>query len=195
MSLSLPTPPEEGLEIIRAAVGSLMSRPETHTFAATADAAPGDISASAAHRVYFVGAGDVAAGRLLGAALLAGWRYVVLEGERPLLAAELSFDAEGERLEFSHANDGPFVEATLKGVRVAEGLEEIRAGDFELRLLEAPGLFLTALWFHAEGRDPLMPLPPAPEGLRPYHLYAEDELLAALGPAAARRMQIRDDRA
>lgn len=194
MSISLPTPPGVGLRMVRAAVASLMSRPETNTYAATADSAPGDISASAPHQVYSVGAGDVVAGRLLVAALLTGWRYIVLEGERPLLAAELSFAADG-RLEFSHANDGPFVGATLKGVRVAEGLAEIRGGDFELRLLEVPGLSLAALWFHAAARELLMPLPPVLKGLRPYHLYDEEALLAAIRPTAARRMEIRDDRA
>jgi hypothetical protein len=195
MTLTLPAPPEEGLGVIRAAVAELLSRPGTHAYDAAAEVSREEITAAAPHRVYYVGADAVAGGRLLGAALLTGWRYILLEGERPLLAAELSFDAEGERLEFSHANDGPFVGATLRGVRVAEGLEEIRAGDFELRLLESPGLSLSALWFHAEGRDLLMPLPPAPRGLKPYHLYAERKLLAALGAAAARRMQIRDERA
>lgn len=195
MAIYLPAPPEEGLEVLRAAIARLKRRPETHTFAATADAASQDISVSAPHRVYFVGANEVASGRLLGAALLAGWRYIVLAGEQPLLAAELSFAAEGQPLEFSHTNAGPFVEATIKGVRVAEGLAEIRAGDFELRLLEAPGLCLTALWFHAEQNDFLLPLPPAPNGLRPYHLHTEEELLAALGESATSRMQIRDDRA
>lgn len=195
MALTLPPPPDGGLDTIREGLGSLLSSPGTGTFAAAAEAETGGLSASAPHRVYFVGADDVAVGRLLGAAHFAGWRYIVLGGESPLLAAELSLDATGERLEFSHANDGPFVAATLRGVRAAEGLEEIRAGDFELRLLEAPGLSLVALWFHGEGRDRLMPLPPSPAGLMPYHLYAEEALLAALTATAAKRIQIRDDRA
>jgi len=195
MAINLPTRHEEGLEVLRAGIGGLMSRPETHTFAATAGASPQDISVAAPHRVYFVGADEVAAGRLLGAAQLAGWRYIVLAGERPLLAAELAFVAEGQQLEFTHTNVAPLVEATIKGVRVAEGLEEIRAGDFELRLLEIPSLSLCALWLHAEQRDFLLPLTPAPNGVTPYHLYTEDELLSILGAAAATRLQIRDDRA
>ena len=195
MAINLPTPPEEGLEILRAGITGLMSRPETHTFAATAGSEPQDISVAAPHRVYFVGADEVAAGRLLGATLLAGWRYILLAGEKPLLAAELSFVAKGQRLEFSHTNAGSFVEATIKGVRVAEGLEEIREGDFELRLLEVPSLSLCALWLHAKQRDFLLPLTPAPNGVTPYHLYTEDELLSILGAVALMRIQIRDDRA
>ena len=195
MAITLPAPPEEGLEVLRAAITRLKSRSETRTFTATANVAPQNIDISAPHRVYFVGSDDVASGRLLEAALLTGWRYIVLAGERALLAAELSYIAEDKPLEFSHANDGPFVEATIRGVRVAEGLAEIRAGNFELRLLEAPGLSLSALWFHAERRDFLLPLPPAPDGLSPYHLYTQEELAGALGEAATRRMQIRDDRA
>jgi hypothetical protein len=172
-----------------------MRRPETHTFAATNYVAPQDISVSAPHRVYFVGADDVAAGKLLGAARLTGWRYIVLAREKPLFAAELSFVAEGKPLEFSHTNAGPYVVGTIKGVRVAEGLEDIRAGDFELRLLEVPSLSLNALWLHAEGRDFLLPMPPAPTELTPYHLYTEEEVLGSLRAPAAKRMQIRDDRA
>lgn len=195
MAINLPTPPEEGLEVLRAAITRLMRRPETHTFAATAGVAPQYISVTAPHRVYFVGADEVAAGRLLEAALLEGWRYIVLARERPLFAAELSFVAEGKPLEFSHSNAGPYVEGTIKGVRVAEGLEVIRSGNFELRLLEVPSLSLNALWFHAEGRDFLLPMPPAPSELSPYHLYTEKELLAILSAVATKRIQIRDDRA
>jgi len=195
MAINLPTPPKEGLEVLRGAITELMSRPESNTFAATAGVASEYISVAAPHRVYFVGADEVAAGRLLGAARLTGWRYIVLAGERPLFAAELSFAGEGKRLEFSHTNRGPFVEGTIKGVRVAEGLEDIRAGNFELRLLGVPSLSLNALWLHAVDRDFLLPMPPAPSDLAPYRLYTEEAALTMLRAVAAKRMQIRDDRA
>lgn len=195
MTLHVPQPPGEGLELIREAIGGLIRQPNTRTAAVTAGGAGGGLEAAAPHPVYFVGADHVAASRLLAAAELSGWRYILLAHGRAILAAELSFPREGGRLEFSHTNDGPLVAGTVEGVRVAEGLEEVGEADFELRLLEIPSLSLAALWFRAEGRDLLMPIPPASRGLKPFAMYTEEEILGALGGAAAERLRIKDDRA
>ncbi len=195
MSISVPQPPEGGLEMIRKAVGELMGQPHTRTAAVTAGGAAGDLEAAAPHPVYFVRADYLAAGGLLAAAELSGWRYIILAGGRAILAAELSFGREGGGLEFSHTNDGPLVEGTVEGVRVAEGLEVVGGMEFELRLLELPGLSVAALWFHAEGKDLLMPIPPSRRGLRPFTIYTEGELLKTLRGAAAERLRFEDDRA
>lgn len=195
MSLYLTPPPEEGLKLIRTAVGSLMSQPTTRTSVVTESEAIDDIEVAAPHPVYFVGTYDVAAGRLLAAATLVGWRYILLAGERSILAAEVSYDREGGQLEFSHTNDGPLVAGTLEGVWVSEGLKEVRDADFELRLLEIPDLSIAALWLHAEGQDLLMPIPPARRGLKPLTLYTEEDLLRSVSNDAVERLQIKDDRA
>jgi hypothetical protein len=195
MSLRVTSPPEEGLQMIRSAVGSLMSQPTTRTAVVTENEATDDISVAAPHPVYFVGTDEIAAGRLLEAAALVGWRYILLVGERSMLAAEVAYDRESGQLEFSHTNDGPLVAGTLEGVRVAEELKEVRDADFELRLLEVPGLSIAALWLHAEGQDLLMPIPPVRRGMKPYRVYTEEELLRLVGGAAVKRLQIRDDRA
>lgn len=192
MSLRVPPAPDEGLEIIRAELGSLLGRPESNTSGAFESTAPEQLTAAAPHQVYFVGLEDVAAGRLLSAATLTGWRYIILGGDRPLIAAQLDLGAGGERLEFSHTNAGPRVAGTLEGVSVAEALEEVKGGDFELRLLEVPGAFLAALWLHSEQKDLLLPLPPAPAGLEPQRPYAEQEVLAALRDLARQRMEMED---
>lgn len=194
MSLRVPEPPDEGLEIISNTVGSLVSQPDTNTYAAMPNVPTDKIEVAAPHQVYYVDVNYVAEGNLLEGALLSGWRYILLNDERPL-AAELDFNSETGGLEFSHINNGPFVEATIKGVRVAEGLKAVRDGDFELRLLEIPSLSVTALWLHADERDMLMPLPPVRPGLKPYEIYTEEELLTTLRDAADRRIQFKDDRA
>jgi hypothetical protein len=195
MSIIVPQPPEGGLGRIREAVGRLMSQPNTRTAAVTAGAVAGDLEAAVPHPVYFVRADYLAAGSLLAAAELSGWRYILLAGGRAILAAELSFGREGGGLEFSHTNDGPLVAGTVEGVRVAERLEVVGEAEFELRLLEIPSLSVAVLWFHAEVKDLLMPIPPSRRGLRPFTIYTEGELLKALGGAAAERLQFVGDRA
>ena len=194
MSLRVPEPPDEALEIIRATVGSLMSQPDTHTYAAISKVPTDEIEVAVPHRVYGVDLNYLAAGSLLEGARLSGWRYVILSEEQPL-AVELDFNKETKGLEFSHVNDGPYVEGTIKGVRAAERLKAVREGDYELRLLEIPGLSLVILWLHAAGQDLLMPLPPAKHGLRPYKTYTDQALLTILRDAAARRLQFKDDKA
>ncbi len=194
MSLRVPEPPDEGLEIISTTVGSLVSQPDTNTYAALSNVPTDKIEAAAPHQVYYVDVNYVAQGHLLEGALLSGWRYILLNKERAL-SAELDFNSETGGLEFSHINNGPFVEATIKGVRVAEGLKAVREADYELRLLEIPSLRVTALWLHADERDLLMPLPPVRPGIKPYEIYTEEELLTTLRDAAVRRIRFKDDRA
>ncbi|HEX8456084.1 MAG TPA: hypothetical protein VF656_02085 [Pyrinomonadaceae bacterium] len=102
MSITIARPPEEGLEMVCKALGRLIKQPNTRTAAVTAGAAASDLEAAAPHPVYFVRADYMAEGSLLTAVELSGWRYILLADGRVILAAELSFDREGQKLEFSH---------------------------------------------------------------------------------------------
>lgn len=189
MPLRVPTPPEQGEAIVLEALASAVGQP-TNAAAEIAAADPVNLATAAPHQVFFVGLRDIAAGRLLSAAHLKGWRYIVFEGERPLAAAELS--GGGEAVSFSNFNRGPFVVSTVEGVGRAEGLEEVREEEFELRLLDIPGLYVVALWLHG-ARDLIIPLPPTREGLTPFAVYEEDAVLERLRAPAERRLNS-DDR-
>lgn len=189
MPLRLPPPPEQGEAIILEALASAVSQP-TNAAAAIAESDPQSLATAAPHRVYFVGLRDLAAGRLLAAAHIKGWRYILFEGERPLAAAELSGDREA--VSFSNINRGPFVAATVEAVARVEGIDEVREQDFELRLLDIPSLYFVALWLHGL-RDIIVPLPPSREGLEPFGIYNPSEVVERLRGPAEQRLRS-DDR-
>lgn len=151
-----------------------------------------DWSAAAPHPVYFVSLDDVALGRVLASPSLTGWRYILFDADAPRLAAELSAAEAGAPLSFSHFNEGPYVEGLVAAVAIAEGLESVRGGDYELRLLTVPSLYLDALWL--SGADDLfIPLGPAPGALDPSRAYTEDELMDGLRELVDSRLATRDE--
>jgi hypothetical protein len=192
MPLRLPPPPPEGPEIISTVLRGLLSTrsPAARALSGVVEEGPG-LTAAAPHLVYFVGLDDVARGEVLSAARPTSWRYILLEGDRVHAAAELSLDDYGGVEGFSHVDAGPFVESMVAGVSFAEWVEADRGGDYEMRLLSVPSLYLVALWLHG-AHDLLVPLAPAPGGLDPKRAYTEEEMFSALGELIARRTSLDD---
>ena len=207
MPIRIAPPPAGGDQAVHDALASLQGRraPAPHARSLGFDAAPETpplampglesargVETAAPHPVYTAGLDDLAAGRLLETARHDGWRYLLLRGEDAVASATVgTLDGNGPP-GFSHVTQGPFVEATLEALRRAEALDEVRGGDFELRLLDVPALYLRALWLHGP-RDLLLPLPPAPEPLEAYRPYGEDEVVAALRERAAERLRMPAD--
>lgn len=156
--------------------------------------APGPTETAAPHPVYLAGLAELAEGRLLDAARENGWRYLLISGDQAVATATVG-TGQGTGMEFSHVTQGPFVEATVEGLRRAEALDEVASGDYELRLLDVPALYLRALWLHGQGGEGemLIPLPPSPDGIEPYRAYSEPELVGALHAAAVERLTLPDD--
>lgn len=184
MSLFVPPPPPGGLEIIRNTLGDLITQPSTAA-RALEDTGADEVTVAAPHPVYFLGLEDVANGKGLAQAKLVSWRYILLNSDRSLAAAEVSL---GANLEFSHVNQGPYVGATVEAVGLAEGLNEVISDDYELRLLKIPGLYIIALWLHAEQPDIIIPLLPAPSELTPNTPYSEATFMSAIQQAANDRL-------
>jgi hypothetical protein len=143
-------------------------------------------STAAPHPVYTAGLKDVLAGTLPASALLTGWRYILLDGDRASAAAEVTPGQDGEEARLKGLSMGPFVGGTVRAVAVAERLKEVRESDYELRLLNIPGLYVVALWLHGRG-DIFIPLRPAPSGVKPYSVYSAEGLTEALRESAERR--------
>lgn len=156
--------------------------------------APAPTDTAAPHPVYLAGLEELAAGRLLETAVENGWRYLLIRGDQAVATATVGTGG-GAGMQFSHVTQGPYVEATVEGLHRAEALDEVASGDYELRLLDVPALYLRALWLHGQNGEGemLIPLPPAPPEVEPYRAYAEAELVAALRPAASARLEMPDD--
>lgn len=189
MPLHVPPPPPEGLEVISATLSGLLSTPRLAARVLSEgvdDRTAPNLAVAVPHLVYFVGFNDVVEGRVLSAARPTGWRYLLLDGDTARAAVEITVNDDGSVEGFSHVDEGPFVESMVAGVTFAEEFEASRGGDYELRLLSVPSLYLIALWLHGAD-DLLVPLAPTPGGLDTQHAYTEEEILSSLSDLIQRR--------
>ncbi len=77
--------------------------------------------------------------------------------------------------------------ATSETVAMAEALEEVERGGYELRLLKILPLYTVALWLRPDGDDPdlLIPMGQAHPAVESGRVYRPAEFLEALsGPAS-----------
>jgi hypothetical protein len=194
MALTLPKPPEEGRDIVRTALGSLISSPSGNAAYEMEKGGSETLDLTAPHKIFFVGLKDVAKGHVLSAAKFVGWRYIIVRGESPLAAAELGVDELGGGLEFSQINHGPFVGSTVRGVSVAEELDSVRTNNYEPRLLKIPALYIIALWLHSYSEpDMLIPLPPTRPELTAYVPYAESDFSSILRGVAVKKLEFKEE--
>jgi hypothetical protein len=124
----------------------------------------------------------------------AGWRYLVRAGGAAVAGAEVATEAGGGSVAFSQLNEGPFVQATAEALETLEGRPEVAAGDYEVRMVRVPALYVVALWLEdLDGdEDLVLPLAPAPEFLEAGRIYREPEFLDALVDPARQRLAFDD---
>ncbi|MEP6879208.1 MAG: hypothetical protein ABI865_10195 [Nitrosospira sp.] len=161
MAFIAPKPPQQALDAVHSTFLDL-SRNRAFRTPALRNAT-GPLQLTEPHQVFTLGLSDLAAGKGLDAAKPTGWRYLVQEGDNVLASAETVVGPRGEQV-FSAFNEGRFVDSSAKAMRAVGESPEVAQGGFELRLLNVPGLYVQALWFHEpQGRgDLLQPLSPSP---------------------------------
>jgi hypothetical protein len=150
----------------------------THTDAAIPalkKVSPDHLALVAPHRVYVLGLDAILNGDGLKAARQAGWRYLLADEDRIVASAEL----EGDHGEHPLLNSGPFVASTAAAIDSLEEQPEVIRGEYELRLLKVPALYVVAAWL--AGSLPFVaPLAPAPHFLQAGKLYTEREFISTL---------------
>ena len=153
-----------------------------------------ELSHSEAHPVYTVPLDRLVEGKLLDAATLSSWRYLIVHDGEAIAEAELGVKARGagQALQFAGLTRGPFVAATIEALRAAEKFPEVGKADYELRLLRLPSVYLFALWLHGNAGDILVPMGTPPAGLKKNRPYSEAALVKALRPVAARTLRFHD---
>lgn len=182
MPLKSVSPPAEALRLISANLKSLLAVQSATSalMRETAGEAGGVMQEIAApHQVYSVGLDGITETTVASGARPTSLRYIILRGETPEAAAELTLDENGRVSDFSHINRGPFVASTIAGIAVAEELETKLQQEYELRLLSIPSLYLMAVWLVGE-EDLFIPLDPVPDALKPLGVYTEKALALAL---------------
>ena len=185
MPITHPDPPANGIKIVAAALDEL------HRQGGRLDRYFGGshrhLSIATPHRAYSTPLTAIREGRLLSAAQPGNWRYLLFEDG--VARAEAELQVAGDRgpgaIRFAGLHRGPFVPATVAAIHEAEKSDRVRKADYELRFLKIPSAPLAALWLHAASDDLLIPLAPAPAGVRTDCPGSEAELLKLLVARAA----------
>lgn len=199
MPINRPEPPE-GLEgaVLEVAAELLPSRMESlgAGFAAATGGAADELVASTrlgtTLPLYHLGLDRIVDRTGLAAAESIGWRAMV-----SVLGQEAAFadvDDRPEGPEVRQMTYGSVVSGLADaGQELPEqgGAEEV---EYDERVLQAPGIYLTAIWLHSAAdpaADVIIPTTPVPAGVEAGRRYSEAELLDAVRDLADGRL--RDD--
>lgn len=202
MALRLATTPLGAETAMRAGVASVATPERTRSLGAGQE-----LRATAPHPVYTLAVEDLAGGRALAeSARLIGWRYLLMRGDTPESAVELSCASDGSRVKFAGLSRGPFVAATYDAIRIAEHVDAVVSGEYELRLLRIPALYAMALWLKGMEGDGDIVLPigseePGTLTSQPRDLSSmaspraltTESFVEALRPAAQRALRSRNE--
>jgi hypothetical protein len=162
MALIAPKPPQQALDAVHSTFLDLSKNRAFRIPALRSATRP--LQLTEPHQVFTLGLSDLVAGKGLDAARPTGWRYLVQEGDNVLASAETVAVGPADKQVFSAFTEGGFVASSASAIHAVRAFPEVKQGDFELRLLNIPGLYVLALWLHhtqAKG-DLLVPLAPSP---------------------------------
>jgi hypothetical protein len=157
-----------------------------------------DLSQSDPHPV-FVGAAGCAgerkaprsgAGRQVAGVASAGRAARRRSGTKRQIAA---WARGGGALKVISLTRGPFTEATLEALSVAEKMPIVAKAKYELRFLKAPAVYFAALWLHGEKQDVLIPMVDPPGGLKKNRAYSEEQVIKALRGIAQQNQNFHDN--
>jgi len=130
--------------------------------------------------VYHLGLDDLKQKKDITSATQRSWRYLVKHEDKVIATAD-AVEQNGKTV-FSHVNEGPLVSGVVAALNKAENLDELQSGDFEVRLLMVPALYVAALWFvdQVGGQDRVMPIEPTSSPLRANELISISDLMDVL---------------
>ena len=185
MPIALPEPPQAVVALTQAKLQDIAQRREFR-IAPLANAAPAQISLGSGHPVYSLGLSDVIAGKAPEQVPLSAYRFIVGGSGAEPAAAETLPGTGTAAAQFASVNSGPFVAGTVNAFSTVLKDPAFAQGDWDMRLLRVPALFVFAVWAHekAGGNDRLRPIEPAPSSLDPAKTYSWADFLGALRPAA-----------
>lgn len=165
MPLQLASPPPNAYDLLAEAV-SRLSLAEGAADQVTKVRDPSRLNSALPHQVYTLGSRDIAEGRNLTRAQLVAWRFLIQYGSKTIAAVELACDVRGGNLRFSSLDTGPFAPGTRDLVTQVEGFDAVKRGQFELRALKAPSVYVMAVWLKSlDGQeDIVIPVNPAHAG-------------------------------
>jgi hypothetical protein len=166
-------------DVTSAAVSSLRSLASAAGPALADDVSAGELELVAPHRVYTLPFGAIR-GDQLAATTFAGWRFLIVAGDRVLGSAEVPAGGGAAAV-----STGPFAQATADAIDRIEDLPEVRAGAPELRILKINSLYLVAAWLVGNPQL-IIPLTPAPWFVTAGEAYTEAAFFRSLSQPGVR---------
>jgi len=106
-------------------------------------------------QLFVVKLSDITDEGFIKKAVPVGWRYLIV-GQGPLAVADVKEAAGVQQASLSSLIRGPLVERLSQAAELAEQKYSDDPNSFEVRILEIPSLYITALWLHGP-RDIFIP--------------------------------------
>ncbi len=134
---------------------------------------------------------DLAAGKDPRGVPPIAWEYLLVTNHQPVRTAEVIGDSKGG-FTFAAISGGQAA-SVARAIEVAEAAPATAAGNYELRLIRAPALYVTAVWLKDRGRkaaDFFVVVPPAPEGFQSHVLEPAADFLKKLQSQAAAKVHL-----
>ncbi len=183
MSVTFAKPPAGNLAVLQQGLQAVYE----------ARGAEGGLAPAAAmrpHPVYELGLQELAEGRGMAAARLVAWRYLLVANNQITEAAELYPDSRGRRSQFGAVTTG-FAAGAENALALVDQLPAIQEGDYEIRALRIPALYVMAFWLkdNRDTHDLLIVLPPAFPPMQALHPYTTAEFVSLLRPLAAEKLR------
>lgn len=124
---------------------------------------------------------------LLDLAEFSGWRYMTLTGPDTAIAALVDQQSD-ETYAFSGLTAGTGI---CKAIRSAQRLRKRNdLGDYEIRALSIPALFIDCLWLRVSGgKDWIVPYSAGSPVVNLDRLYTVEEFVLAVAPSALKRFE------
>jgi hypothetical protein len=131
--------------------------------------------------VHHLGLKELAEKGDISSATMKSWRYLIKQEEEVVASAD-AFIGSDNKAVFSHINEGPLVKGVVAGIKAANSNDEITKGQYEVRLIMIPAIYVAALWFVdvAGKRDLAIPIEPVPSTLVANKVIAITELMKTL---------------
>jgi hypothetical protein len=179
-----PKAPDGGRQIVFECVSQMLKEYPDGPVLAEPGLKVADVSVAEPFGLYYVGLTNLAAGKLLSVAESSSWQYLLLHGTSAVGAVTLK--QTNGKLIFAGLYETDCSNETLKALRIAGQLPQVKKQDYELRRLDDPSILFVAIWLHGKSDDIIIPLPNTFGRWNAYQAYSESQMIKLLQPEAKR---------
>jgi len=150
MAIRKPPGPPDGMAAISRALPNLMWRGPGRTLPLLPR-----IQASQPIQLFMLKSNDISSANFLEKAVPVGWRYLIVN-DGPVAVADVNAEGAKQAASFASLIRGPLAERLVQAAELAERKYGADSNVFDVRILEIPSLYVSALWLHGD-RDVFIP--------------------------------------